>query len=319
MGLETASFINGLVTTNPVGATDPKGQGDDHIRLIKSTLKATFPAITGAMTLTHTFLNGLFTRQVIAGNGLNGTGNLQADITLSIATPSTLTLATTNSAAAGTHSHQLSIPDATISASGLLSAADKATLGSGLVTLTGAQTITNKAFTTGNTFNGTLGATTPAAVFGTNGTFTGTLTANQNFVSSSVNVVLATTGAGSVLLRPVGVGSGTGQMIVDSAGTVTASGNITAFSDRKLKRNIRNLNRSRAIEIVKNIAPVTFEMIATNTKSIGFVAQEVREYVPELVNEYEGILSLAYPNMVAILWEAVRDLQEKVAKLESAK
>lgn len=57
MGLEAATYINGLVSTNPIGASDAKSQGDDHIRLIKSVLKATFPNITGAVTKTQTQLN----------------------------------------------------------------------------------------------------------------------------------------------------------------------------------------------------------------------------------------------------------------------
>ena len=48
MGLETGTYINDLVTTNPVGATDQKQFGDDHLRLIKSVLKATFPGMAGA-------------------------------------------------------------------------------------------------------------------------------------------------------------------------------------------------------------------------------------------------------------------------------
>lgn len=57
MGLESASFISDLVATNPVGATDPKSQGDDHLRLIKATVKATFPNITGAMNASQAELN----------------------------------------------------------------------------------------------------------------------------------------------------------------------------------------------------------------------------------------------------------------------
>lgn len=57
MGLETGTFIDSLVATNPVGATDPKSQGDDHLRLIKSTILASFTGITGAMSMTHTQLN----------------------------------------------------------------------------------------------------------------------------------------------------------------------------------------------------------------------------------------------------------------------
>lgn len=59
MGLETVTYISDLVATNPVGAVDPKSQGDDHIRNIKSALLATFPNITGAVTPTHTELNVL--------------------------------------------------------------------------------------------------------------------------------------------------------------------------------------------------------------------------------------------------------------------
>lgn len=56
MGLETGTYIDSLVATNPVGS-DAKSQGDDHIRLIKSTVKATFPNVSGAVTPTHTELN----------------------------------------------------------------------------------------------------------------------------------------------------------------------------------------------------------------------------------------------------------------------
>ena len=56
MGLETGTYIDSLNTSNP-GATDSVAQGDDHIRLLKSTIKSTFPNITGAMTATHTELN----------------------------------------------------------------------------------------------------------------------------------------------------------------------------------------------------------------------------------------------------------------------
>ncbi len=59
MALETGDYISDLVITNPVGATDPKSQGDDHIRLLKKTIKQTFPNLSGAMTLTQGNLNAL--------------------------------------------------------------------------------------------------------------------------------------------------------------------------------------------------------------------------------------------------------------------
>jgi len=56
MALESTTYIDGLVITNPTG-TDPRSQGDDHIRLVKSTIRSTFPNVSGAMTATHTELN----------------------------------------------------------------------------------------------------------------------------------------------------------------------------------------------------------------------------------------------------------------------
>jgi len=47
MALETASFISELTVTNPVGASDPKSAGDDHLRLIKTAIKGSFPSFVG--------------------------------------------------------------------------------------------------------------------------------------------------------------------------------------------------------------------------------------------------------------------------------
>lgn len=58
MALESATFINQLVASNPTLA-DPKAQGDDHLRLIKNVLKSSFPNLTGAVTPTQAQLNVL--------------------------------------------------------------------------------------------------------------------------------------------------------------------------------------------------------------------------------------------------------------------
>lgn len=59
MALESATYINGLVATNPLGS-DPLSDADGHLRLIKSVLKTTFPNIAGPVNLTHTQLNTPF-------------------------------------------------------------------------------------------------------------------------------------------------------------------------------------------------------------------------------------------------------------------
>jgi hypothetical protein len=58
MGLEAASFIHQLDANNPV-SSDSKGQGDDHLRLIKFCVQNTLPNVDGQVTASHTELNFL--------------------------------------------------------------------------------------------------------------------------------------------------------------------------------------------------------------------------------------------------------------------
>ena len=77
MGLEAATYISDLVTTNPLGS-DAKSTADDHLRLIKSCLKTTFPSVTGAVTKTHTELNTVTDRGLITGQTWTGTHTFPA-------------------------------------------------------------------------------------------------------------------------------------------------------------------------------------------------------------------------------------------------
>jgi hypothetical protein len=58
MGLETtATYIDSLVITNPVGASDVPLSADEHLRLIKAALKRTFPGVNAAVTTTSVAFN----------------------------------------------------------------------------------------------------------------------------------------------------------------------------------------------------------------------------------------------------------------------
>lgn len=57
MAIESATYLSDLNVANPPGS-DPVGQADDHIRLLKSVLKSTFPNISGPVTPTQSQLNG---------------------------------------------------------------------------------------------------------------------------------------------------------------------------------------------------------------------------------------------------------------------
>jgi hypothetical protein len=93
MGLETGTYISSLNSSNPTTG-DNKTEGDDHIRLIKATLLATFPNVTGAVTATHTQINQTATNTfsgVLTASGLlkgNGGGSGLGQITVSTSAPS---------------------------------------------------------------------------------------------------------------------------------------------------------------------------------------------------------------------------------------
>ena len=101
---------------------------------------------------------------------------------------------------------------------------------------------------------------------------------------------------------------------ISAGGSITATGNVTAYSDRSLKRDIQTIEH--AVNLVKSLRGVTFEMINTGQQGIGVIAQEVQEFVPQVVQNNNGILSVAYGNLVGVLIEAVKELAARLETLE---
>ena len=97
-----------------------------------------------------------------------------------------------------------------------------------------------------------------------------------------------------------------------NAGAVIASGDVTAFSDVRLKENIETLDGSKVYEM----RGVSFTKDGRDGS--GVIAQELREVAPELVNEDGEYLSVAYGNLVGYLIEAVKELKAEVEELKRA-
>lgn len=114
---------------------------------------------------------------------------------------------------------------------------------------------------------------------------------------------------GSIAFRT----SGIQRAIIDNSGNFTATGDITANSDVRLKSDIQTI--TNALEIVKNLRGTAY--VKDGKASIGVIAQEVQEVLPQLVLEgNDGYLSVAYGNMVAVLIEAVKELNAKIESKE---
>lgn len=96
------------------------------------------------------------------------------------------------------------------------------------------------------------------------------------------------------------------------AGDFTARGNVTAYSDARLKHDVKKLDN--ALDIVQQLRGVSYKWNRDNSAGIGFIAQEVEKVCPELVLTGE-LKSIAYGNITAILVEAVKELRTEVLDL----
>ena len=103
---------------------------------------------------------------------------------------------------------------------------------------------------------------------------------------------------------------------ISVSGSIAATGDITAYSDARLKTDIETI--TGALDRVRKLRGVTFSRRDTGNRGVGLIAQELALIVPEAVMTHEdGLLSVAYGNLVGVLIEAVKDLADKVERLEA--
>lgn len=92
---------------------------------------------------------------------------------------------------------------------------------------------------------------------------------------------------------------------------------ITESSDRRLKENIKIIENP--IEKVKQLEGVTYNKIKTpEFKETGLIAQDVEAVLPEAVNSSDdGMLAIAYPRLVGLLVEAIKEQQIQIDELKT--
>lgn len=96
---------------------------------------------------------------------------------------------------------------------------------------------------------------------------------------------------------------------VSIGGDLVVTGEVTAYSDKRLKTDIQSLNNRGLLN------PVTY--IKDGKKQIGFIAQEVQEAYAELVSEdVNGYLSLNYQQLTAVLSSQINDLYLLIDELK---
>jgi hypothetical protein len=99
-------------------------------------------------------------------------------------------------------------------------------------------------------------------------------------------------------------------MKLEDDGDMQIAGTLTQNSDESLKTNIQTI--PNALEKTLQLRGVEYDRISTNKHEIGLIAQEVEQVFPELVNEANGIKSVAYSNIVSILIESIKELKQEI-------
>jgi len=157
---------------------------------------------------------------------------------------------------------------------------------------------------------------TPSAVVLTNASGTANnLTANiANFINVTDDTTTNATrypifanGTSGTIVEQV---SSTKLFFNPSTGLLTST-DYNSSSDKRLKVNIKTVNN--ALDTVSSLRGVTFDWKEGGGKSIGLIAQEVQEVLPDVVmTDDNGYLGIKYTNIIGILVEAIKDQQEQI-------
>lgn len=310
MSTEAATFISDLDSTNPSG-TQGAGFGDDHLRMLKAVLQASFPNITGAVTLTQSQINALGSANITAGTGISATGTIVAGQTVSLDTGSALNvdhsavsvLAGTGLTGGGTIDGDLTV--------NLDTTNDRNVDHSAVSVLAGA----------GLTGGGTLEA---------NRTISLDTNSNRNVDHSAVSTIAGNglTGGGThAATRTINVGAGNGitasadavSMSGSYTGTFTATVDVRAGSDRALKESIASIENP--LEMICAMQGRHYWRRDTQQRQFGVIAQEHARVQPEAVgrDEDSGYLVVAYQQITPVLIEALKVLAARVEALEEGR
>jgi len=222
---------------------------------------------------------------------------IQAGAQVNVAT----NLSWSASATAGTVSSSTganaAIAAATTALAGLMTAADKSKLdgvAAGATVNSSDAVLINRANHTGTQAISTVSGLQAAldAKFSTGG---GTVTGITTFGNTS-NATSATSGA-------VRISGGLGVAL-----DIYAAGNITAYSDIRLKDNIRVIDNP--LERIHGVRGVIYRRKDSGQIQAGFIAQEMYKVLPEVVSkgEPDGYMGISYGNVTALLAEGIKEL-----------
>ena len=105
---------------------------------------------------------------------------------------------------------------------------------------------------------------------------------------------------------------------MDMSGNLTMAGDVTAYSDARVKENIATIEN--ALNKVLALRGVSYNRIDSDDKKtkIGVIAQETLPIVPEVVNQdNDGMYNVSYGNLAGLFIEAIKEQQKEIEELKT--
>jgi hypothetical protein len=179
----------------------------------------------------------------------------------------------------------------------------------GALTVAGGASFQGDIYVDGNIYSNNIGGTQSYVDL--------ILTSTENAINIGSGGSLSVLGGAAIsktvlVGEKVGINNTNPSCALDVDGDIFATGNVTSFSDARLKSDIVTI--SDAIEKVNQLRGVYFTQTSSNRRSLGLIAQEVQTVIPEAVTDIrgDGYLGVAYGNIIGLLIEAIKELSEKV-------
>ena len=195
------------------------------------------------------------------------------------------------------------------SSGNLFSISSAAPPGGNVLTIGGATTITGNLFinNTGNgiTFSDGTKQTTAAS---------GGLAVTDDTTTNASRYVLFTDQTSGTMSSEFV--SSTKMYFNPSTGKLNAT-SFNSLSDVFSKENIKTLDN--AISKILMMRGVSFTWKGTEDKSIGLIAQEVEQIIPEVVSTSEdGIKSVSYDSIIGLLIEGIKEQQQTIEQMKNS-
>lgn len=69
--------------------------------------------------------------------------------------------------------------------------------------------------------------------------------------------------------------------------------------------------------LINDLRSVTFRYKDTDKMSMGFIAQEISQVIPDIVTELNGTMSVSYDGLIPVMLDALKDQEKKIQELEN--